>query len=600
MKLTFAAKYFVELKETVCMKTKYESVILKAPIEFNYIFQDLCKVGYKKVLCQYSRDKIIRLAILLNRKYNNRSAIYLCEMLSYKDPQKIKLFERIKKFLEFKAKTNVEYIVGLETTSLEIIRRAFSIPFEKFNNEEKPVNIDKLQFQTIKLITQINEELLKYKIEEKHKKNLSILIYTNNASSFDIIHYDKQNEYIAQVVQARMFFHLLENNHKYSVLLQAFYNKYNISNWREYLRTLVALFCITYKGEGSIIGDLSIDVDSIITPSVLEELSIPFSYHVIPYSSKNEFDLNGNSDYRFFRDRPLIKAENGDYLVHSLPLITDRIYSGLYFDLKNLTRSLNDKHPDIGNLFTSEFIEKTLFLSLIKNSLSSDVIDSLDEDELKVKYKIKNGDLGYPDYYIKTKDAVILFECKDIRINAWIKEQRNFAIIEKELRNKLVCKTYQIDYKNSCHKPIAPKRVGCGQIAGHVANIRKGLFPWDSNLSKGIVIYPVLVIADNRLLAYGIASILQKWYEECLCKENLNTSVERPLVLMSPLTLIKYSELFSKNGIQKYFDEYYKSLQLSTLNKQKSFEDYMSQYNFKLDQLGEQFIRELIFDKDKT
>ena len=585
------------------MKQRYNSIAIKAPLEFGYIFRDLCRIGYKKVLCQYSRDKITRLAMLLNREYCNKPAAQICYMLSSKDPKRVELAKRFERFLKSDAKADVEYIVGMETMTLELLRRAFSISYERYNNENNPVNVDKLQFQTVKLITQINEESMKYKIDKKHEDDLGILLYTNNASSFDILHYDKQNEYIAQVVQATMFFQLLDNNAKYDVLLKEFYNKYNISNWRQYLRTLVSLFCITYRGEVSIVGNLSIDIDSLMTKSVLEELSIPINLSAIPYSSKDEFDQNGNSDYRFFREKPLFKSVNGDYIVHSQPLLTDRIYSSLYFDFKSISKHLNEKHPDIGNLFTSEFVEKTLFVNQIKNCTSSDIIDSLDENGLKKRYKTKNKELGYPDYYIKTNEAVILFECKDIRINAWIKEQRNFAIIERELRNKLVCKNYQLDYNNHSHKPIAPRRIGCGQIAGHVANIRNGVFPWDSTLSQGIKIYPVLVIADNRLLVDGLATILQKWYMECLYNEKLDCSMEYPLILMSPLTLIKYSKRFSKDGILKYFDEYYKSISaqpvdiLSAINKQISFDDYMSQYPFKLDQLGEQFIKELMADK---
>ena len=587
----------------IYMKNRYKSIDVKAPLEFGYIFRDLCRVGYKKVLRQYSREMIIRLAVLFNREYCNKPAAEICHMLSSKDPKQAKLSKRIDRFLKLDAKPNIEYIVGLEITSLELLRRAFSIPYKSFNNANIRINIDKLQFQTVKLITQINEESMKYKIDKKHEDDLGVLLYTNNASSFDILHYDKQNEYIAQVVQATMFFKLLENNLKYDILLKEFYNKYKISNWREYLRTLISLFCITYKGETSIIGDLSIDFDSLMTKSVLEKLSIPISQSAIPYSSKDEFDLSGNSDYKFFRDKPLFKSVNGDYIVHSQPLLTDRIYSSLYFDFKNISKQLNENHPDIGNLFTSEFVEKTLFVSQMKSCTSLDIIDSLDENELKKRYKIKNGELGYPDYYIKTRDSVILFECKDIRINAWIKEQRDFTIIEEELRNKLVCKTYQIDYKNHCHKPIAPKRIGCGQLAGHVANIRNGVFPWDSPLSREVKIYSVLVIADNRLLVDGLTSILQRWYLECLCKEGLNIIKENPLILMSPLTLIKYSKRFSKDGFLKYFNDYYNSIYipsmdtLSAINKQISFDDYMSQYPFKLDQLGEQFIKELMADR---
>ncbi|KGN82984.1 hypothetical protein HQ35_01325 [Porphyromonas cangingivalis] len=193
---------------------------------------------------------------------------------------------------------------------------------------------------------------------------------------------------------------------------------------------------------------------------------------------------------------------------------------------------------------------------------------------------------------------------KDIRINAWIKEQRDYTIIENELRNKLVSKTYQLDYNNHSHRKISPKRIGCGQIAGHVANIRKNIFPWDSTLKTDLKVYPVLVVADNRLLSLGLPRLLQSWYAECLQNEGLDKSLEYPLILMSPLTLIKYASLFHKYGFEKYFNEYYKSLEsqpvdmISTLNNQISFDQYMSQYPFKLETFGEEIITELMADRD--
>ncbi|WP_373731195.1 hypothetical protein [Bacteroides heparinolyticus] len=213
---------------------------------------------------------------------------------------------------------------------------------------------------------------MNYKIDKKHKNDLPVLLYTNSASTFDILHYNKQNEYIAQAVQAFMFFRLLESKPKYDVLLNEFYKKFSISNWREYLRTLVSIYCIAYKGEGGIAANFAIDADSLMTPSVLEELSIPFSHPSIAYSSKDEYGQDGNSDYKAFRDGPLFKAANGDYIVHSRPLLTNRIFSSLYFDFKRIAEQLSTKHPDIGNLFTSEFVEKTLFVGLMKDCISPD------------------------------------------------------------------------------------------------------------------------------------------------------------------------------------------------------------------------------------
>ena len=581
------------------MEDRNDSLTFRLPMEFNYIFYRSCRVGFKKVLCKYSRDELIKLAVLLNREYCNQPPQKLCQMLSSNDSKQQDLFLRIESFLKKSLKRDVEYVAATEITTLELLRRAFSIPLGKFRTTNNPLNVDRLQFQTIKLITQINEESMKFHIGEKDKEDLSVLYYINSASHHDISNFNEQNEFIAQTIQAVKFFKLLERESKYKNLLLGFYNAYTISNWREYLRTLLSLFGISRKGEGYIPNDLNIDVDSLMTRSVLDRLSISSEENNIPYSSKSEYDQEGNSDYKMFRDRPLFKLTNGDYVIYNRSFLIDRLYSSLYFDFKKIVAELEGKQPNISHLFTSDFIEKTLFVGLMNECLSHNVTDALDEAGLKCKYQIKNGELGYPDFYLKTDNAVMLFECKDIRINAWIKEQRNYTLIEEELKNKLVSKTYQLDYSKCSHKIITPKKIGCGQIAGHVSNIRKGIFPWNTSLSSNIKVYPVLVIADNRLHAPGLAQLLRRWYYGCLQSEGLQTTLESPLILMSPLTLIKYSAIFKRDGFQKYFDEYYDSISavpadiVSTLNHQISFDDYMQKYPFYLEEQSDLLIKEL-------
>lgn len=119
------------------------------------------------------------------------------------------------------------------------------------------------------------------------------------------------------MVQATTFFKLIEVNAKYDTLLNGFYKKYSIPNWREYLRTLVSLFVLSLETKSRIKADLKIDVDSLITRSVLDQLSISSSYPHISYASEDEYDRGGNSDYRFFRDKPFsnMKMEITSYIV---------------------------------------------------------------------------------------------------------------------------------------------------------------------------------------------------------------------------------------------------------------------------------------------
>ena len=47
--------------------TLHSQVRIQAPIEFGYIFSDEDRVSIESVLCQCSRERLINLAVLLNR-----------------------------------------------------------------------------------------------------------------------------------------------------------------------------------------------------------------------------------------------------------------------------------------------------------------------------------------------------------------------------------------------------------------------------------------------------------------------------------------------------------------------------------------------------
>ena len=172
-------------------------------------------------------------------------------------------------------------------------------------------------------------------------------------------------------------------------------------------------------------------------------------------------------------------------------------------------------------------------------------------------------------------------------------------MLEKELKNKIVSKTFILDREHRCHKDLPrPRRIGVGQLAGHTASIRKKQFPWDSNLRDDIKIYPVLVIADNRLIYEGLPRLAQQWYQDCLVVERVNSPQnECPLIMMSPLTLIKYRKRFLRHGFEYYFEKYYKVISkhpedtVDLFNRVMSFDTFMERYSFYLQGLRKKLMK---------
>ena len=575
------------------MRNRFKSLSIIIPVEYDSIFSGLTREKANDVMRMISRDNAVKLASLLKREYSGQPALKITQLLSSSDPHFVPLYLSVKQFVERIGKERgAEVVVAFDNTPLELLRIACSIPPEEMN-EVSPLRTDELQWRITKLITQINQSLMEFKAPKVTTNNVAKLLLVNDASYKDIHKTELKGEFIIQPIQTILFFQLLESNKKYSGLLSAFCDYYGIASWKQYVKTIYSLALQSYEKGNGIYPEKMVEQNAeFLTKSVIDRISIDANAEVLPYANADEYESEGNSDYREFKGRPLFKLSNGDYVIHNQAILIDRLYQGLYFDFQYIADKLADKHPDIPNLFTSAFIEKTLFVGTVRDCICKCRYVAHDEDELAGIHQIGQGELGYPDYMIKSKSnkSVILFECKDIRLNAWIKEQRDYDLLERELKNKIVSKTYNLDRAHRCHKDLPkPKRIGIGQLAGHAVSIRKKEFPWDSELREDVEIYPVLVIADNRLIYDGLPRLAQQWYQECLAAEGIdNSQNECPLIMMSPLTFIKYKKCFLKHGFEHYFKQYYNAISkrpedtVDLFNRVMSFDTFMEQYSYSL------------------
>ena len=78
-------------------------------------------------------------------------------------------------------------------------------------------------------------------------------------------------------------------------------------------------------------------------------------------------------------------------------------------------------------------------------------------------------------------------------------EFADFSLLERELKNKLMLKTYSNG--KICK---TPRRIGVGQLAGHIKNIREHDFRWGYDIKSDSIVYPVLVIANHKLMWNGL------------------------------------------------------------------------------------------------
>ncbi|WP_147399810.1 hypothetical protein [Bacteroides fragilis] len=562
--------------------SRYDELEIEVLLQFSDLFPNEKEPDIKDILSRFSRSMIINIAVTLNKLYGNAS-IDKIDMFFSKDSitKKEEVKTRLRKFFS-NSKQNVNYTFCTYQTALELLRYAYSMPVQ----EKSQYEVDEAEYALFKVMLAINKQIVDYEIK-KEKKNIPNLLYINNASNRNILKYDFDDLFLMQFYFSIKFFDFIRSKPEYDALYQAFLAKYNIQDWKQYVRTIMGLAIITNNEAGFLDKDLKNDVDNLMSKNVLDAISMHYN-DTINYSSESPSDRDGNSDYRFFRDKPLIKISNGDYAVHNVGFLLERTYNSLYFDFMALAKE--SKIPGFASHFTSEFIEKTVFDGLMLEASDNQKYKILSEEDCDEIYTSKKNELGAPDFYLRNNDgqSALLFECKDIRPNGWIKEKRNFDMLEDELQNKILLKTWKYSQNEKVYLPKDKHQpIGIGQLVGHMKSIRDGNFRWD-DLKKDIAVYPVLVIADKRIIAEGFSAITNQWYMDSLKENKISGSNNKPLIVVSLSTLLKYAKLFKRNGFEYYFEKYYKSIaapvqnEIDAVNANITFDEFMNMYPFNL------------------
>lgn len=571
-------------------KLRYTSVGFVLPVEYNPIFYRYSKPNIRKTLSSFSRDEVIDLIVRLSNECVNKPAINILGLLSQNNYWKNSVFFRMYDYIGYHSSKDRRYCACFNQTLLELLRYVLSIKFCKENFSM--YNEYKLEFSFVKVIALLNEQIVNFKI---YNSSISELMVTGVELNKDLNNINYADLYKEQLILSFNFFSFLESNTKYAPLLQAFLAKYEIKNWRNYVVTILALV-LNANYQTRMLNFKNIkDEDRLINRNIVDLLSFSYSTTV---------DYKENVDYKFFRQYPIIKMQDDKYIICNVGFLLDKLYNSLYFELKTIAESIESKQKiNVSSLITNEFIEKAVFDKFLLKCCGLSNYFYFTETECLEQYKPKDKELGTPDFLLQRKSGkeILLFECKDIILKAELKEQRDFSLLEKELRNKLMLKTYSNGKK--CKNP---RRIGVGQLAGHIKNIREHEFRWGHDIKSDSIVYPVLVIANHKLMWNGLFNMLNEWYAQSLKNEGvLCSESNKPLIIMSPLCLIKHSKRFKKDGFEKYFEEYYNHSEIQTgtnvdyINKNLTFDDFMDKYPYKLDEMFEIVQKEVLQKRDK-
>ena len=543
-------------------------------VTFKDLFPEEPEINVKDILSHYSRKSLINVALALDTYYGEGEFEKCIHFFSERNKGQYQ--EIMRRFHVFKSQSiypNTDFFFCSFISGLELLRYTYSMP-EKISDDE---SYSKFEWNLFRAILQINQQTIcKFHAVEGIKKYE--LIYLNNLCYVDLGK-DLKELAIQQYVYAYHFFKYLENsNIQNKNLLNAFEIHYGTS-WKRYVLTLISARTISIKHAGRLEKTLECDIDNLMEKSVFDHLKLDTSKEM-KYASSSKEDRKGNSDYRYFRQSPII--DDGDsYILYSSPLFLGKVYNSLYFDLPKINKEILEKQnrvSSIKDLITTDFVQNTLLYGYIKESIHSGY-EMYTEARMEALYVKKENELGAPDLVLISHRHAILFECKDIRLNGWVKEQKDYNLIMQELKEKI------IGFGSDDHK-------GVGQLTGHLNNIRNNNFHW-APIGSGKKGYPVLVLSDPNVNQEGLNGIIWNSYLKSLENKTIRRlAANRPLIVMTPMTLIKHAKRFRQKGFAYYFEKYNRYM-AKNRQYELSFEHFMNSYRFDRKDLITKIIKEL-------
>ncbi|GAB4019478.1 hypothetical protein GCM10028808_57370 [Spirosoma migulaei] len=369
-------------------------------------------------------------------------------------------------------------------------------------------------------------------------------VYTNN-------HFRLLYTYTMQQIKSLYLFEFLESSNP--KLIDVFLEKYECQSVKEYNKYYITIIRAIFQRITNREVNKGFEASSFGYESS-DEKSIKFTDKFLidqAYTTDEEID------FKYLRTNPLVKYSNGQYAIISEVFAIQKLYNGLYFELKELYEN------DLGNqintfrpYFTTYFSESFLLYKVLSFIYGKRSYVQFSGDEIKKTYLPEGG----PDYYMRNGNKIFLFENKDNFITPSAKTSYNFDKIIEDIDKKLVT-----------------KGKGIPQIIKNIKLILKKNYPFDTSYQASkCKIYPLLITHRTEFDSSGLNRYLNERFQAELLKlknDGYQINQIQPLTLINIDILLvcqflleskqivlenlidSYHQLMSSNRIHAYTNE---------------------------------------------
>lgn len=528
-----------------------KSLILKLAAIFNTIDvrnekENDCKEIFEKIFCHQNRDfKHYILAKIEELERHSK-----IKVLVFNPYSNIKLFEY---FFNQPEGKEIQNAVEFERN---FIKAYLAINSQNTKNDE------------------ISSEVIK-KLPLNMQTAMSLLCILFPKS--DKVNYNKNELWISEILKAIYLFKFLEENPTTKELLERFLSYYNKNTWKEYLSTILSLTKPAILDADNSLISIEIPKNENFSSQCdfIDKLTVDY---------KDEFE---EYDFVTTRSKPLYKIENGKYIIIYKLFLIEKIFTGLYFSLREINKTL-DKEKKIANwrsFYCKEFSEKTLTYQVVESIYPTAPV-RLSGQQLE-KLKID----GAPDYYIRKGKNVLVFESKDFLITSEVKASSDYEAYVKEFSKSLYAKkTNNGKEKNGA---VLQLKEFIKRILSNEFTLEKYYEYDDCN------IYPIIITHHRDHDTNGLNVLINEWFiKELVELKNITNLIItiRPITIINIDTMIFFKEVLLKNiSLHELIDNYFLFINQKppkSFRSEEELQDYYTRKSISFASFTDIYLRE--------
>ena len=210
-------------------------------------------------------------------------------------------------------------------------------------------------------------------------------------------------------------------NNTFSLLSQAYLLSNELQSWKQYFANIFGIYGPLHMGGDTIPSCFVVD-DNNSLKKWLNKISI------------NASKVEISDDFKDFREKPIFKKSDNEFVALNPNFILDKLFLGLMFDLGHSKETLAEfgSFENYRSVLSNLFADNQLFRQVITeyHRTCRVCLSASQFEDMRAEIQ--------PDFYARRYQELFIYEFKDVLLNSKIKHAYDFDSIESEVSRKVM------------------------------------------------------------------------------------------------------------------------------------------------------------------